>query len=301
MDTIDKEILLRLEKNCRISYQVIAQDIGISSNAVKKRVAKLLESGILQEFSVMLSRAMVGSEDVFCFVHTDGSLDDELFINEVGTHPMVYAITPLSIGDYIVMADCIGPEAQLELGRALRTRSGVIDVQIHPILTERGRRAKISKLQLRVLNCLLQDARMTTAAISRCSGLTTKRVRRVLKELEESRTIDFTIRLNVNTGESLAFLAVIKWDASKTCYVDINTRLQSQYPYNYWFPFVCTIEPLLYGVFIVEKISEVEEIYRGLKSMGGVLNVRPLLFFPNRLFQSIRISEIEDMISKEGI
>ncbi|NHJ14398.1 MAG: Lrp/AsnC family transcriptional regulator [Candidatus Thorarchaeota archaeon] len=301
MDSIDREILSKLEKNCRISYQNIACDIGISSNAVKKRVSKLLESGVLEGFSVMLSRAMAGSEVVFFFVRTDGSLDDEAFIKEIGSNSMVYAIMPLSIGDYIVMADCIGTKAQLDLGRILRTRRGVVDVDMHPILSDKGRKAEISRLQLRVLKCLLQDARMSTVGISRCSGLTTKRVRRILMDLEESKAIDFTINLNINTGESLAFLAVIKWDASVVGYAEIDGQLRTYYPHSYWFPFVCTIEPLLYGVFIVQKISDVEDVYRSLKSITGIMNVKPLVFFPNRLFKSIRVDILEETISKAGI
>ncbi|MBN2228418.1 MAG: AsnC family transcriptional regulator [Candidatus Thorarchaeota archaeon] len=42
MDSIDKGIILALDRNCRKPYQAMSMDLGISPNAVRKRLNNLV-------------------------------------------------------------------------------------------------------------------------------------------------------------------------------------------------------------------------------------------------------------------
>ena len=51
LDLLDKQIILALNVNCRTSYQALAHELGLSVNAVKKRINKLIETGVILEFN----------------------------------------------------------------------------------------------------------------------------------------------------------------------------------------------------------------------------------------------------------
>ncbi|MHA2066081.1 MAG: Lrp/AsnC family transcriptional regulator [Candidatus Thorarchaeota archaeon] len=68
LDAIDRSIILNMSKNCRITFRTLAEKNGVSSNAIRKRVEKLLDTGVIQRFLVQLSRAMANSDVLFALV-----------------------------------------------------------------------------------------------------------------------------------------------------------------------------------------------------------------------------------------
>ncbi|MHA2425196.1 MAG: Lrp/AsnC family transcriptional regulator, partial [Candidatus Thorarchaeota archaeon] len=72
MDAIDKSILMALDQNCRLSYEALARDLGVSANAIRKRITNLIESRVITDFVVLFSAAMTGAESLFLQIETDG-------------------------------------------------------------------------------------------------------------------------------------------------------------------------------------------------------------------------------------
>jgi DNA-binding Lrp family transcriptional regulator len=67
VDKIDLHIMSSLHANCRTPYRTIASTLGISANAVKTRVNKMVPKGIIQKFVVMVNPAIFGYEK-HCFL-----------------------------------------------------------------------------------------------------------------------------------------------------------------------------------------------------------------------------------------
>jgi len=67
VDKIDLHIMSLLYTNCRTPYRTIASTVGISSNAVKTRVNKMVSKRIIQSFIVMVNPAIFGYEKQ-CFL-----------------------------------------------------------------------------------------------------------------------------------------------------------------------------------------------------------------------------------------
>jgi DNA-binding Lrp family transcriptional regulator len=67
VDKIDLHIMSSLYANCRTPYRTIASTLGISANAVKTRVNKMVPKGIIQKFVVMVNPAIFGYEK-HCFL-----------------------------------------------------------------------------------------------------------------------------------------------------------------------------------------------------------------------------------------
>ncbi|MCP4761712.1 MAG: Lrp/AsnC family transcriptional regulator [archaeon] len=60
IDETDKKILTELKKNGRESFRTIAQELGIATGTVSKRVNDMKESGVIKKFSVKLDYEKLG-------------------------------------------------------------------------------------------------------------------------------------------------------------------------------------------------------------------------------------------------
>lgn len=60
IDDIDRRLLERLSDDARISYTELAKALGLSDVAVKKRVERLLEKGVIKKFSAILDHRLLG-------------------------------------------------------------------------------------------------------------------------------------------------------------------------------------------------------------------------------------------------
>jgi Lrp/AsnC family transcriptional regulator for asnA, asnC and gidA len=60
LDEIDRKILSHLEKDSRVSYTTLAKKLDISDVAIKKRIDKLIENGIIERFSISIDNKKLG-------------------------------------------------------------------------------------------------------------------------------------------------------------------------------------------------------------------------------------------------
>ncbi|MEM3704156.1 MAG: AsnC family transcriptional regulator, partial [Candidatus Bathyarchaeia archaeon] len=52
MDELDKEIIQILKQDGRAAYRDIGKKVGLSEGAVRLRIKKLVESGVIKRFTV---------------------------------------------------------------------------------------------------------------------------------------------------------------------------------------------------------------------------------------------------------
>lgn len=55
MDHVDKQILLYLQNQARISMTELGKSVGLSQPAVTERVKRMEESGVIQEYRTVIS------------------------------------------------------------------------------------------------------------------------------------------------------------------------------------------------------------------------------------------------------
>lgn len=60
LNKIDMDILRLLANDCRVSYAEIAREVHLSRMAVRERVMKMTEEGVIEKFTVQLNSPKVG-------------------------------------------------------------------------------------------------------------------------------------------------------------------------------------------------------------------------------------------------
>jgi DNA-binding Lrp family transcriptional regulator len=302
LDSIDKNILLALDSNCRLSYKAIAQNLGMTANAVRKRMERLLETGVIEEFSIILKSAMMKSEYLIALVLTDGSENEVEFIETMGSNLHIIQVGQVVTHTgraYLVHCEYISAESLQSLGSFFRTLKPVTDVQLHTILMQRGKVFEIKKLHLRILRYLLENARMQVTEISERTGLTARRVSRAIQELQESDAIWFATRWNLSLGGNTEFYLKIDYDET-TGHEEVEQWLRTSYPLEYWFSFSAVLEPVLFAKFVTEHFRDAEHIARRVKMAPFSKSVDVWLSYPVIKFPRLGRQKLEEMITDAG-
>lgn len=135
LDDIDQQIVARLTRDGRSSYRTIGASVGLSAPAVKRRVDRLVASGVIERFAAVIDPRAVGwSTEAFVELFCEGRTPPALIRTSLSGFPEVvgaYTIT----GDpdalvHVRASDTAHLEATLEKVRSLpfvvRTRSVIV-------------------------------------------------------------------------------------------------------------------------------------------------------------------------------
>ncbi len=282
-------------------YRDIASKLNISSTAVKNRVDQLKEIGILREFSVQLTLSMMGSEALILWIMTDGGENQDVFISELGSIPGVIQVSSIFGGGYLIYGEYVGSQGLLKLSTALKTMKHVKSVDIRVLATNPGKSITFSKTQLRILKSLQSDARKPVKEIASETGLTARKVKRIIDELRESKSIQFTHRWSIGAGDRLAFFLDIQWDEKQIAGEELLQQLLGDYPEEIWNYFLTATGNFLLVVGIVDSLKEIEKIASKIRSSYPVKGVKEFIAGPSHNFESIRKPRLQEIISEANL
>lgn len=144
MDDLDQRIVAYLTRDGRASYREIGDDVGLSAPAVKRRVDRLVDGGVIEGFSAVVDPLAMGwTTDVFVSIFARGNIRPERIRTAVSKVPEVHAAYTIT-GDadallHVRVRDTRHLEEVLERIRqeefVAQTRSTVVLTR----LIERGR------------------------------------------------------------------------------------------------------------------------------------------------------------------
>ncbi len=299
MDIVDRKLLNELDKNCRITYRDLANAVGLSANAVKKRITNLIDTGVINEFVVQLRNNMAGATIVISLISTDGEEDRDVFYAALNEDPSAAGVFPQISKSYILYSQCRGLRQLNELSAHIRGIEHVTDVEMHLIGEQPlpdGKSVDLTKLQLRVLAALIDDPRKPIVDICEETGLTARRVRKILDEIYESDSIHFAVFWNANMGEAIYFTAKVEFDVTKTDYGTLKQEFQDRFPEEYWYSYISATKPVMFSYFVVEHTRNIQMIEHQLKNISGIVSVKNLVLYPVHILKFPLRNALKEMI-----
>ncbi len=298
MDELDKKILAVLGQNCRVSYQELSRRYGISANAIRRRVLNLEETGEISGYSLLLSAEMLGVHRILGLLTSDGSRDEVEVMDEIGSHGGVIAAASYSNGIYALVGEYRTSEELLDLTSHLRRIESIQNSEIHQIIQSTKPPFELTKMHLRILKPLIEEPRLSVVEISEKSGLTARRVRRLLSQLEESEAVSFRALIELGADAGIPFLARVSWDERKTNFQEIRDIISQTYPLAHWETYVSASEPVLYSLISVEGLVEVNNVTRELRRNCKIESVKAIISMFHKFYPSITRRILIDMITE---
>jgi len=270
----------------------------MTANGVKKRIQNLVDAGVIAQFTAELTPAMVDGENFLAIVFTDGKEDEDALLHVIGSHILVREVGILSGSAYMAMGTHTGSESLRDLGSFLRGIENVKSVELHSLVKDalHGRRTDLSKLQLRVLHCLVKNPRMSTKMISEITGLTVRRTRIIIQKLVESGSISLGIRWNLSAGDGFVFLLKINWDEKIGSLEELLLFIGENFPVAFYGPLISATEPVVFAVFVVDQFKDADLISKKVGRTPFVTSCQALFGRPQVSFPDIRSIRLDEML-----
>ena len=206
LDKYDLKILSRLLDNCRESDRQIGGKVGISGTAVRSRIKKMIDNGIIQNFALKIEPPVLGYNVVY-IVTTGQDIEEilkqvELIGEPFFVVPCVGGITVCSI----VVKENVNKKIELakNLMKEVRILS-IFEAEYHDI------RSDLTKTDLEIISILLKNPRKKIEEISKEASLSTKTVTRSLKKFQNDEAILFTAIYNPSKLDPYISFAILIW------------------------------------------------------------------------------------------
>jgi Lrp/AsnC family transcriptional regulator for asnA, asnC and gidA len=125
LDEVSKGIVEQLQKDGRMPYAAIGKAVGLSEAAVRQRVQRLLESGVMQIVAVTDPLQLGFARQAMIGVHAEG--DVEPLAEKLSQMPEVdYVIVTAGSFDLMIEVVCESDDHLLELlSKRVRALDGV--------------------------------------------------------------------------------------------------------------------------------------------------------------------------------
>ncbi|NHI88946.1 MAG: winged helix-turn-helix transcriptional regulator [Candidatus Thorarchaeota archaeon] len=293
MDPLDWALICELCGNARMSYQVLARKLSISPNTVKHRINRLHKQKVIVGFGVLVSMEMLGAEDVLGVIVTDGTEKAMEFIKQIiARWPIVNCCYRTSDRRYEYWARVSGASETLGLKMYLEGLNGVTDVEMRPvvylspnmppnsIMNTRGKKVVFTQHQLQVLRCLYQDARLPVSQIAQQTGFTHRRVRKILRELEEGGGIHFVVGFDAFALGDMEYRLKICYDDAQTTGPDIIMALYEKYPEAFWWATITTNQPIIDVGLLIDRPGKGMPIIQDLKESPFIKSIEDFVSYP---------------------
>ena len=296
MDVIDKNILTDLILNCRTTYQDMALKYNLSANAIKKRINNMISKGVIEKFTISLSLEMIDADILMCIVQTDGTEDEEQFVEYIGNDPRFSSLGRASGNLYIGFARYMNGTRGLSEIRTFLNKKFVDNIEIFPLLMNRGGKAELSRAELTILKYLLDNPRMPISEISNKSGISSKMISTIIADLLERDIILFSITYSPGT-DSILFLEKIEWNDQEMRLDELLEWLPNQFPEDFWIPAgICASEPIIFAAFISNNLARIPEITKRIKENKAVKSVTPIIGQPNKVYPDYSVIKLQELV-----
>jgi len=213
MDETDLKIILLLFNNSRLTYREISDHLGLSVNAVYKRVQILIDLKIIEKFSAKLKSYAINAIYAFVFGQCNAQ-DIDKAISELGKHESTWQII-LSSRNYMYIGAMLETIHQLDEYSSFVSQtveiqspkigllSGVQYTAPIPYIVPKSRSMNYDKLDLEIIRSLNKDSRKPISEIADDVNSTSSTIRRRLTRMIEEGIIELSIDFNPEASNDI--------------------------------------------------------------------------------------------------
>ncbi len=267
------QILSRLLNNCRESDRYIGKQIGLTGGAVKSRIKKMQESGVVEYFSLKIEPQVLGY-GVFYFVISGRDFNEILKQLKLIGEP--YIVVPC-VGGITVCGIVVKENIQqkIELAKNLMK-----DLRVLTIFESQspGVNAAMTKTDLMIIEELLKNPREKIEVIAKNTDLSSKTVTRAIEKFQNDALIQFTLVYEPTKIEGYIPHAILTWVSGN--FEDTFKRLEEKFSEKFLqIPFIAKNQIVLF--MYSDDIFKLDDITQQVREVEGIDSAD--LFIPKKI------------------
>ena len=219
MDRTDISLCLFLMTNSRTPYHELASKLGLSINAVHKRISAMTDSGIIRAFTAHPSLISLGALTVWVYGRCEAAHPSEIHLR-MKTDDRTYWVAN-SGGGYVYVGGYLKSLSELDQYVAFVKNEGEISDPTVGIMTQMSNRfpnEELRPLDHQILASLGKDSRKPVSDIATEVNVSAKTIHRRLERMVEKGLIEFSIDWYPDKSNDIVSL----------CHVEIAQRADRQ-------------------------------------------------------------------------
>lgn len=194
MDRTDVSLCLFLMANSRTPYHELAARLGLSINAVHKRIAAMAKLGIIRAFTAHPSLASLGAIPVWVYGRSEAAHPNDLRLHLREDNRTYWVAN--SGGGYVYVGGYLRDISELDEYVGFVRREGEMSnptVGIIPSMGSSTRKESLRPLDYLMLASLRRDSRKPATDVAAEVNASAKTVHRRLEWMLEKGLVEFTI------------------------------------------------------------------------------------------------------------
>ena len=212
MDRTDISLCLFLMSNSRAPYHELAAKLGLSINAVHKRIGALVSQGVIKVFTAHPSLASIGAVSVWVYGRSEAARPSDVHLR-LKTDDRTYWVAN-SGGGYVYVGGYLRGIQELDSYVAFvkeRGEMGDPTVGIIPAVGV-GRQETLRPIDYQILASLKKDSRKPATDIAAEVNASVKTVHRRLEWMMEKGLVEFSIDWYPDASDDIVSLCHIEVD-----------------------------------------------------------------------------------------
>jgi len=273
LDNLDMKILSRLLNNCRESDRQIGKELGISGGAVRVRIKKMQESGVIEKFFLKIEPPVLGN-GVLYFVISGENIQE--ILEQVSLVGEPYIVVPC-VGGVTVCGIVIKENLDKKIDLAKKLMK---DIRVLSIFEAESSdfNSNLTKTDLEILEELIKEPRQKIEKIAKSTDLSTKTITRCIEKLYDNEGFQFTLNYDPTKIEDFIPHAILLWINGdlKDTLRKLNDRFSDSY---LQIPFIAKNQIVLFlysdSIFKMDELTQKVRTTKNIKSAD--------LFIPKKI------------------
>ena len=260
--------------NSRVPYHELASKLGLSINAVHKRIRAMVDSGVIRAFTARPSLVSLNAISVWVYGRSEAAHPGEVHLR-LHKNDSTYWVAG-SGGGYIYVGGYLEDISQLGSYVAFVKREAEMDepmVGIIPSATMRLPHETLQPIDYQILASLHHDSRKPVTDVATEVRASTKTVHRRLERMIEKGLVDFGIDWYPDASNDIVSLCHIDV-AEKASRAEVLAALKQRYSQNILLWVMFSNLPNLLTLFLwTNSMRQMDELREGISKAKGVGSV----------------------------
>jgi len=296
MDKTDMSLIILLTANSRQSYAELAKKLGLSINAVHKRIQLLVESGVIRRFTAKVG--ILAAPAIVVFISGTSTLPSlQDLPAKMKAHGSIYWLAEgggkfIYTGAYLHNVNEV-----LDLTRYVQKEAGISEPRVgilagagpSPIIpTFKPSDLVLCDLDYRIMRSLKDDSRKAVSDISGEIGVSAKTVRRRLNRMKKNFLIELGLEWYPDKSNDIMTLVDVQLKPGADLGVIPFQILRKYAPNTLFFWCFANLPNIVTYTVWTNSMGELERLREKLEKEPAVAAVVPNILFTGFMFPTWR-------------
>ena len=297
MDSTDITLTLMLLLNSRLPYSDLAEKLGLSVNAIHKRIQSLKETGVIRNFTAKIGIGALGIVSVLVFGSSEIKLGEQV-LAKLQENDRTYWVA-VGSGNYLYIGGYLRNISELDAYVTSVKKEGDMASPVVGIIVPSEKDvphsiAKLQNLDYRIIYALQKDSRKAIPEIAEEISVSAKTIRRRLARMISENLIELSLEWFPDKSNDIMTLFDIdlKAQADKGKAVSLFNKEYSPNALFCW-TFSNLPDSILFFVW-TNSMKELQDITKRIQGEPTIERVMPRILYTGYIFETWRDKLVQE-------